>query len=176
MKRSIKLWQFLGFAVTSLGGTILHYLYGWTGDNSFAALFSGINESTWEHMKLLFFPMLIFSVVQYFFFKDNKSFWCVKLRGILIGLISIPIIFYTINGVFGQTPDYVNIIIFFVSAAIAYIFEYRLFKADKLTCLTPILAAIILCLIAVAFFIFTFTPPEIPLFLDPLTNTYGIVG
>ena len=86
MKRSITLWQFFGFAVVSLLGTLLHFLYDWTGENIFAAPFSGVNESTWEHMKLLYWPLLLFAVIQSFFFRDVKSFWCIKLYGTLSGI------------------------------------------------------------------------------------------
>ena len=89
MKRSIGLWQLLGFAVTALGGTLLHFLYDWLGEARWIAPFSGVNESTWEHMKLLFWPMLIYAVFQSFFFKGYESFPCIKLRSVLIGLILI---------------------------------------------------------------------------------------
>ena len=94
MKRSIGRWQLLGFFVTAIGGTILHFLYEWLGGAVWVAPFSGVNESTWEHMKLLFWPMFIFAIVESFFFRDREDFWCVKLRGILLGLSLIPIIFY----------------------------------------------------------------------------------
>ena len=97
MKQKILLWQLMGFAVTSLGGTLLHFLYEWLGEAVWIAPFSGVNESTWEHMKLLFWPMLIFAVIESFFFEEREDFWCVKMRGILLGLILIPIIFYTYN-------------------------------------------------------------------------------
>ena len=73
----MKLWQAGGFAFATLGGTILHFLYEWTGDSVFVAPFSGVNESTWEHMKLLYFPLLLFALVQSRFFRDRKYFWCV---------------------------------------------------------------------------------------------------
>ena len=174
MTRSIGLWQLYGFAVTSLGGTILHFLYDWLGGAVWIAPFSGINESTWEHMKLLFWPMFIFSVIQSFFFRDRKDFWCVKLRGILLGISLIPLIFYTYNGAVGKSPDWLNIAIFFVSAAIAYIYEARLFNTDKLHCRSPKSAIAALSVIALLFVVFTFATPEIELFKDPLTNTYGI--
>ena len=174
MKRNISLWQFLGFGVASLGGTLLHFIYDWTNESPFAALFSGVNESTWEHMKLLFFPLFVFAVVQSFFFKEYDNFWCVKLIGTLSGLISIPILFYTYNGAFGKSPDWLNITIFFISAAITFLVETRLFKKEKPNCKRPYLAFVFLCIIAVLFFVFTFAPPQIPLFQDPLTNTYGI--
>ena len=164
----------MGFAVTSLGGTILHFLYDWLGEAAWIAPFSGINESTWEHMKLLFWPMFIFAAVQSFFFRDRHDFWCVKLRGILLGMALIPVLFYTYNGVVGKSPDWLNIAIFFVSAAIVYLCENRLFSAGKLECRSPKISIAILCVIALLFVIFTFTTPRIGIFKDPLTGTYGI--
>ena len=164
----------MGFAVTSLGGTLLHFLYDWLGEALWIAPLSGVNESTWEHMKLLFWPMLIFAIVQNFFFKDHEDFWCVKLRGILLGLVLIPVLFYTYNGVVGKSPDWLNIAIFFVSAAVAYIYETRLFHAAELRCRSPKSAVAVLSVIALLFVVFTFATPEIGIFKDPLTGTYGI--
>ena len=174
MKSSINLWQLFGFAVTALGGTLLHFLYEWLGDAVWIAPFSGVNESTWEHMKLLFWPMFIFAVVQSFFFRDRKDFWCVKLRGILLGIILIPVIFYTYNGAIGRSPDWLNIAIFFITDAIAYVYEMRLYNENKLSCNSPKKAIIALSAIVLLFVIFTFLTPEIGIFKDPLTGTYGI--
>ena len=174
MKRSIGLWQLWGFAVTSLVGTLLHFLYDWTKRSLLIAPFSGVNESTWEHMKLLFWPMLLFSIIQSFSFRDRVDFWCVKLRGSLLGLALIPILFYTYNGVIGKSPDWLNIAIFFISAAIAYLYETRLFRSDKVSCKSPKLALGILCVIALLFVTFTFRTPEIGIFEDPLTGTFGL--
>lgn len=174
MKRSIGLWQLMGFAVTSLGGTLLHFLYEWLGKAIWIAPFSGVNESTWEHMKLLFWPMFIYAIIQSFFFKDRESFWCVKLKGILLGLILIPILFYTYNGVIGSSPDWINIAIFFISAAVAYIYETRQFNNGTTFCKNQKLAIALLCVIAVLFFVFTFATPKINIFKDPQTDTYGV--
>ena len=174
MKRSIKIWQLCGFALTSLGGTLLHFLYDWLGEAAWIAPFSGVNESTWEHIKLLFWPMLIFAAVQSFFFRDREDFWCVKLRGILAGLVLIPVLFYTYNGVIGKSPDWLNIMIFFVSAATAYIYEARLFSSEKLRCRSQKWAALTLLAIALCFIFFTFRPPHLGIFKDPLTGGYGI--
>lgn len=174
MKQSIGLSQFLGFAVTSLGGTLLHFLYHWTGEALWVAPFSGVNESTWEHMKLLFWPMFLYAIVQSFFFKDRAEFWCVKLRGILLGLMLIPVIFYTYNGVIGRSPDWINIAIFFIAAAIAYLYESRRFRNGEASCKYPKLSIVLLCVIAALFAVFTFWTPEIGIFKDPLTGTYGI--
>ena len=170
MKRSITLWQLTGFAVAALGGTLLHFLYEWTGENRFAALFSSVNESTWEHMKLLFFPMFIFALIQSRFFRDEERFFCIKLRGILLGLALIPVIYYTYNGVIGKSPDWVNIAIFFIAAAIVYIYEAGMLKRDTVECGFPRLSLAVLCLIAVLFWVFTFVTPPLEIFRDPLAS------
>jgi len=173
MKRSINLWALMGFAVTALGGTLLHFVYDLT-DSIWAAPFSGVNESTWEHMKLLFWPMFLFSIVQSFSFRDREDFWCIKLRGTLLGLVLIPVFFYTYNGVIGRSPDWINIAIFFVAAAIAYIYEARRLNNEPIPCKNPKIAFLSLCMLALLFVIFTFATPKIGIFRDPLTGTYGI--
>ncbi len=174
MKRTINLWQLMGFSVTSFLGTVLHFLYEWLGEAPWISPFSGVNESTWEHMKLLFWPMLLFAAVQSAFFCDREDFWCIKLRGILLGLILIPVIFYTYNGAIGKSPDWLNIAIFFVTAAIAYLYETRLFKRETLHCRSKKGAILALCVIALLFGLFTFFPPALGIFADPLTGGYGI--
>lgn len=174
MRKSISLWQFVGFAFTSLCGTLLHFLYEWTGQNPVAAAISAVNESTWEHMKILFFPMFIFAIIESLVFREYKNFWCIKLRGILLGLLLIPVLFYTYNGAFGASPDWLNIAFFFISDAIVYIYETKQFKKESTMCISPTLALILLCLIAAIFVVFTFLTPELPIFADPLTGKYGI--
>ena len=174
MKRSISLWQLTGFAVTSLSGTLLHFLYEWTGQSTWAAPFSGVNESTWEHMKLLYFPMFIYGLIQGRYFRDRKDFWCVKLIGMVVGLTTIPVLFYTYNGAFGKSPDWINIAIFFIAAAIAYLLENHLYNIRIIRCGRSTLAFVTMCLIGMCFIVFTFAPPHIPLFMDPQSGAYGI--
>ena len=175
MKKTISLWQFAGFAFTSFAGTLLHFLYDWTNQSIFAAPFSAVNESTWEHMKLLFFPMVIFALIESLFLKKKiPTFRCVKWIGISVGLILIPVLFYTYNGAFGPSPDFVNISIFFISAAVSYWLETKLLQNEDFPCRASFIPLALLLLNAVLFVVFTFQTPEIPLFQDPVTMLYGI--
>ena len=54
----------IGVIFVSAAGTLLHFVYSWTGNNSIIGLFAPVNESTWEHMKLLYFPMLLFCAAE----------------------------------------------------------------------------------------------------------------
>ena len=174
MKHRSSLWQLAGFALSTLGGTLLHFFYDWTGGNILVAPFSGVNESTWEHMKLLFWPLFIFALIQRLFIKEQKNYWCVKLSEILLGLVLIPVLFYTYNGVFGKSPDWINIAIFYASALLVFLFEWWAFKNDWLQCRYPKISFAVICLIGMLFVVFTFAPPQIPLFQDPLTGTAGL--
>lgn len=174
MKRNLYLWQFTGFVMTVLGGTLLHFLYGLTNESILAAPFSAVNESTWEHMKLMYFPLFVFALIQSRFFRGYKCFWYIKLIGITTGLVMIPVLFYTYNGAFGKSPDWLNMTIFFFSAAIVFILETLLFKKDTLRCQKPWIPFAVICLIGALFVLFTFITPRIPLFQNPLTALYGL--
>ena len=126
-------------------------------------------------MKLLYFPLFIYAVIEYFIVgKEYECYWCVKLYGTLLGLVSIPVLFYTLNGIFGRTPDWINITIFFASAALTFIFESSLFKKGIKCKASSKLCFGILLVIGGLFMLFTFRTPEIGIFRDPLTGEYGI--
>ena len=171
MKQTSSLWQWAGFGVATLIGTILHFLYDWTGGCTWVAPFSGVNESTWEHMKLLFWPLLLFAVIQRLFFQEQENFWRVKLWSILLGLLLIPVLFYTYNGAFGKSPDWVNISIFYICTGAVFLFERWAFHNIRSSGRFSFAA---ICLVGVLFAVFTFAPPRIPLFQDPLTGAYEI--
>lgn len=175
MKKSLKIWQIGGFVFTSAAGTLLHFLYDWTKQSIIVAPFSAVNESTWEHMKLLFFPMLVFAFIENRYIgKRYENYWCSKLIGAVSGLIIIPLLYYTYTGALGVSADWFNITIFFIAAAAAYYIETQLLKRENNICKSQIGCLVILCLIAAAFIVFTFIQPEIPLFKDPSTGQYGI--
>ena len=163
----------MGFATTSLIGTLLHFLYTWLEKPRWIAPFASVNESTFEHMKLLFWPMLIFAVIESHFFRDRADFWCIKARGTLLGLVLIPVIFYTYNGAVGKSPGWINIAIFFIAASAAYVYEAAELRKPPSPC-NKIIGKAVLTALAAAFVIFTFKAPGINLFLDPISKTYGI--
>ena len=174
MKRSVPTWQMLGFIVTGILGTLLHFLFDWTGGNAVAALFSAVNESIWEHTKLLFYPMVLFATVEYIAWgREVPRFWCIKLTGILTGLVLIPVVYYTYTGVLGVSADWFNIAIFFIAAASAYYIETICFQKQRRCLLRSWLCIAVLFLLAAVYTVLTFYPPVIPLFQDPVTGSYG---
>ena len=63
MRKQLFRWEAAGFLFAATAGTLLHFVYDWSGGIPLVAAFSAVNESTWEHMKILFFPVFLFSVV-----------------------------------------------------------------------------------------------------------------
>ena len=174
MSKSIPSWQMSGFIFTSILGTFLHFLFDLSGGSPVAALVSAVNESIWEHMKLLYYPMLIFALIEYRAWgRKIPAFWCIKLTGISLGLLLIPVLYYTYTGILGISADWFNIAIFFLAAALSCVLETRLFRAEG-KCRLPAGASLLLLAgIGILFTVLTFLPPRIPFFRDPLTGAYG---
>lgn len=174
MKKSFVLWQFIGFAFTGVLGTLLHFLFDWTGENIISGLFSAVNESIWEHMKLLYFPMLIFCIIESRYFSHKyKDFWCGKAVGFFVGLATIPLLYYTYTGALGVKADWFNILIFFIAATISFFVETKIIKNSRGCLISPTVSKIFILALGVLFIVFTFLTPKIPLFRDPLNSTYG---
>ena len=174
MKKTLKAWQLAGFIFTGVFGVILHFAYEWSESSILLAPFSAVNESIFEHMKLLFFPMFVFSLIEQRFIGEKyKNFWCAKLRGIASGLILIPVLYYSYTGVLGVTADWFNIVIFFIATAVSYITETTFLNKGKACLFSSNAAFAVLCALAVVFIFLTFFPIKIPLFKDPVTGLYG---
>lgn len=175
MRKRLAAWEWASFFVTGALGTLLHFVYDWTGESRVAAAFSAVNESTWEHMKLLFVPYFLFTMVQFAAFHEPlRNFFAVKAASLGIGLVLIPTLFYTLTGCLGKLPDPVNIGIFFVAAAVMCLCSHRMLLGG---CLRggawQILGFALLWAGLFAFVLFTFRTPHLPLFRDPLTLGYG---
>lgn len=176
MKRELKRWELAGFLVTGALGTLLHFVYDWSDGNRFLAAVSAVNESTWEHMKLLLVPFLLFAVVEFIAMGEAfRNFFACKAAGILLGLAAIPALFYTLTGCLGELPDWANISIFFVADALAYFAGCRLLLRGSLRGgAAQIAGFVLLWALLFAFVWCSYRTPQLPLFHDPVTGCYGM--
>lgn len=163
-----------GMLFTLLFGNLLHFVYDWTGQAGWAAYLSAVNESTWEHMKLLAVPWLVWTVVTIVVNRCAASAFP-RAIGLLAGLAAIPALFYTYTGILGKSIDVVNILIFQAAVLLAYFVSVSLQKSARLSSVPFQILGILLHLLAVlAFLFFTSSPPALPLFVDPTNGTRGI--
>ena len=113
MRRHLLVWELAGVVFTVMAGALLHFVFEWSGGSPLAAAFSAVNESTWEHMKLLFFPMFLFSAVQAGFLgRTYPNILAVRAVSTLVGVILIPVLFYTYTGVLGYHVMWADIAVF----------------------------------------------------------------
>ena len=107
-------WEIVGLLWTLAAGNLLHFVYDWTGQSVAAGLFSAVNESTWEHMKLLAVPWILFSLAEYIAVRSG-GVAAPRAAGLLVGLAAIPLLFYGYQGVVGRDSMIVDILIFQVA-------------------------------------------------------------
>lgn len=163
-----------GAAFGILLGSLLHFTYQASGRLTAVALFSAVNESPWEHLKLYFFPIVLFIAVEWFVVADKAALLFAKLVQILAGMVFIEGFFYTYTGALGTESVWVDILSFVVAMASGYALSYRLITNGVTGRLPAWLSGVSIALVMVLFITTTFAPPHIPLFRDSNTGSYGV--
>ena len=172
-KIKLKTFEIISTIFIIVSGILLHFLYDWSNNNTVVGIFSAINESTWEHLKILFFPMLITIIIGSYYYKDVDNYLCSKTKGLILSLLFIVISFYTYTGIIGTNFASINILIFILAVIIGEIYTYKKINNDS-SC-SSIKSLIILIFLILSFIVFTFRPPHIGLFKAPVNGTYGMV-
>lgn len=165
-----------GAVFTIIFGTLLHFVFQWSRNNPIVGIVGAVNESTWEHLKLLFFPMLFYTIFEYFAYgKDTDNFIPARAVSILAGMFIIVSSFYTYTGILGKNLLPLDIGTFILGTVGTYIIGYKIMLSNALSSKKMNFAGIvILILLIFSFAVFTFSPPEIGLFLDPATGKYAL--
>lgn len=165
MYKHLNTYIISGIIFTVLFGTLLHFVYEWSGSNPIVGLFSPVNESVWEHLKLLYYPITLWVIGGYFkLYKKNKNFIFASLAGLVAGLISIPAMFYTWMSLFKKTYLVIDILIFIVGVIISFLVMGYILKNYNIRQLSPKLGILIWEFIFILFVIFTIFPPDIFIF------------
>lgn len=147
-------------------GCIWHFLYELSGCNPFVALIAPVNESVWEHLKLIFFPVLFVTTAEYFLRRPDLSMlYGSRFVGAISGMLAIILLFYTYTFIAGKSILLLDIAIYLAGVCICYILSSNIFSRFRRT--DPI--KIFFCWFGTTllFFFFTCFPPEIGLFMPP---------
>lgn len=168
-----KKFEIFSVVFSAIIGTLLHFTFELSNNNLFVASFSAVNESTWEHLKLLFYPMLLVTILGYFFYSNISNYLCSRVLGIFISLLFTTVFFYTYTGILGFNITFLDISSFFVAI---FIGEYVFLKNLKNNSICNKKIAITsLLILLICFITFTYFPPNIGYFKDPITELYGII-
>ncbi len=154
-------------------GSLLHFTYQASGRLAVVAVFSAVNESPWEHLKLYFFPILLYVAVEWFMVSDKAVLLFAKLVQIVAGIVFIEGFFYTYTGALGIENVWVDILSFVVAMGSGYALSYRLIARGATGRFPAWLSGAAIAMFLLFFITATFAPPHLPVFRDGNTGGYG---
>lgn len=158
-------------------GFLLHFTYEGSGDNMVVGVFSAVNESVWEHLKLAFWPTLLYALIEYFPLRRvAHNFVFAKTAAVYVMVGAIPAIFYTYTQFTGEDILAIDIASFVIAVVVGQLVSYTFLIRREFAGKLSWGALFFLVLLAAVFVVFTFTPPQASPFQNPLTGTYGIVA
>jgi hypothetical protein len=173
-RRIILIWE-ISCTLFVIGfGSVLHFIYGWTNHSSIIGLFAPVNESVWEHLKLGFWSLMIFSIPEYFFIgKKVKNFFIAKWSGVLALEIVIIAVFYTYTTILRKHLLIIDIGSYVAGAIVCQVVAMQIFIKTKQSKQGNAFAIFGIMVIVFILMLFTYITPRIPIFKDNNTGEYG---
>ena len=170
----LKKWQVIVIIICLILGTLLHFTYQLSNYNPIVGIFSAVNESVWEHLKLLFYPMALMAIIGGFTInKQYKNYWLGQVAGIITAMLFVVIFFYTYTGIIGKNIAILDIGSFVVGIILGEFVVYKIIQ-NKTEYKAEIPSILLIIVIFLSFIIFTIYPPILPLFEDPIYGTFGL--
>lgn len=167
----------VGVPVLFVVGALFHFLYQFSGGALLVGLFAPVNESVWEHLKLVLWPMALWWVGGYLWASrrweiDAPAWFAATLAAVLTAQVTIVLLFYFYTGAFGVESLGADVLLFFLAVLLGQIVGLRLYqRGSGVSALVPLA---LLAALLVLFAVFTLVPPNLPLFTDAVTGTRGV--
>jgi len=176
-RRRILFFELVGIFFIIIFGSVLHFTFEWSGHQAVVGVFSAVNESVWEHFKLGFWPAVVFALIEFKYLKKStNNFLFAKTVGIYLIPLIIMVLFYSYTAILGESLLVIDILTFIIAVIVGQLVSYRLLTGITLPYDLDRFSLIALILLGVAFVLFTFYPPHLPMFQDPITGEYGIIS
>ncbi len=178
-KKKILIWQIVGAFVIFGIGALWHFIFEWIGDPVWLGWFLPVNESVWEHVKLMYWPAVLYFIVEgIFLWKKTNNFLFTKMVVLFLNPIVNIIIFYTYSGITGYESFIIDSIILFITTCVQQWISYKLLTRDEVwkdkRASRIALSILGILLLAALLTWWTYLPPHIPLFEHSGTGMYGI--
>lgn len=158
-------------------GSFFHFLYNLAGNSPIIGAFSAVNESVWEHQKMVLLPIIGWWTIIFLLKgsknKINRRKWFTGfIASLIVSILTIPFAFYFYSEAFGVHLLIVDAFILLLAIVVGQSIGVHIYKHSKGI---PFYASIIIiALILLVFIVFTFHAPQLPWFKDSLTGQYGI--
>ena len=158
-------YTLLGILVLFAVGSLFHFLYSLTGECFIIGLFVPINESIFEHTKMVVLPVFIWWFIFYLFRKKDlfvNAWFTSALIAMISAIIAIPMLFYFYSQAFGIESLVIDILILLISLAIGQILGLHYYRHGK--GIEYHFAIVLMIVIIILFAFFTINPPAFPIF------------
>jgi hypothetical protein len=168
--KQILIWEIIGVCVIIIAGGPLHSLFEQSGYWPPVALIAAVNESIWEHLKMSFWPGLLFAGFQYLFVgKRIPNYGFGKLVGLIVTAILSAasfIVYLAIERASGNFApnDLVTISSSMLSVCLGQAACYRVLTAASMPTIVARFSSLGYLLLILAFSSFTYFPPKLYLF------------
>lgn len=174
MKKSILKWELVGIVFIVVIGGALHFAFELSGGWRPLALIAAVNESVWEHLKLGFWPALIYFLIEYrYLIKYSGNLLFAKAIGLLLIPVAITVLFYAYTAIIEDMLA-IDLTIFVVAVVAGQLNSYKLLTASPLPLWLNRIGISLLILLTIAFCTLTYFAPQLPIFKDPVSGGYGI--
>ena len=168
--------MWISILVISLIGTLSHFLYDLLGHNKIVGLFTAVNESTWEHIKIAITPTLLWSLIDGYKYGIYPNYFPAKLCSLLIITIVIPLIFYSSKIIFSKDIAIINISSFYIAIILSqYSFRYVI-ELEEFKFIYRYFSCIGLFIYFGCYLLLILLPLKTSIFKDPITKKYGFKG
>jgi hypothetical protein len=174
-RKSVLIWELSGIVFLIVVGSLLHFTFDWSNRLPLVGVFSAVNESVWEHLKLGFWSLVLFSLIEYWFIRhETNNFLLAKGLGVVILQVVILSVFYTYTMFSAEPILAIDISSYILGCVLCQVVSYIILtRVSGKKILNKVGLALIL-IHAVLLVAFTFAPPKLPIFQDSHTLTYGI--
>ncbi|MBE6932864.1 MAG: hypothetical protein E7464_05760 [Ruminococcaceae bacterium] len=155
----------LSFFAAAVLGAAWHFLYHLL-PCPLTAVLSPVNESVWEHLKLLYFPPLAVGIVMSLRWKlAQKRFWSAMAAVLLFMPAVLLGSFYALTAGFGVAASLAfDIALYYITLILGWFLLYRLSRSGAAqACFGPLLIGS--GTFGAALVVFTIAAPALPIFM-----------
>lgn len=168
--------ELYGFIFILILGTLSHFIYEWSSHNKYASIFFAVNESVWEHLKMVVFPSLIWLIIEIPIIGRENNFLTAKFVSLFSMLIFIPLFFYSYQAILKKDYLFMDIIDFVLAVATGQYLGYLVMNIKPIPFIYNYLSLILLILISISFLIATYYPGTSILYKDPISHKKGLAA
>ena len=171
MDQALFIW--ISIIVIFLLGSLSHFLYDLSHENKILGLFTAVNESTWEHVKIAITPTIIWSLIDGYIYGVNPNYFAAKLASLLIFSFFIPLVFYSYTRAAKKPILPIDIATFLVAIILAQFVFLVIVNQPAIPYWATYLSTIACFIYFGCYMTLTLMPLKQLPFKDPITGQYG---